>query len=141
MKADELAQMVLDPKDRTRIRLDHSAFNHPRESWDKILATPAFEKVEKSDLIKLMLCYPETRNWRDDEDAEKHLDQVKNELESIKLEAHLPKLEYLDAALRKRDGHAEFIILVQYEIETAAVFEAEVDTEDWKDDLSEEDFR
>ena len=105
--------MVLDPEDPTKIRLDHSAFNFPRESWDKILATPTFRKVQQEELLKLMMCYPETGNWRHDSEVQKHLEQVKSEVSSLKLEVQLPKIKFIDSRLRNRDGHVEFIILAE----------------------------
>ena len=53
VSADELARMVLDPSDPTRIRLDHSAFKHGQEHWDKILTSSHFKNVSKTELFRL----------------------------------------------------------------------------------------
>ena len=105
--------MVKDPNDPTAIRLNHSAFKHPRESWDKILASPHFANVNKTDLFKLMLCFP-NKNWQHDQDLDEMLSQTEKELRDQRLDAHLPKLEYVDLKGRKRYGHAEFIVLTRY---------------------------
>ena len=114
--------MVKDPSDPNAIRLDHSAFKHPRESWDKILASPHFANVNKTDLFKLMICFP-NKNWQQDQDLDEMLSQTEKELKDLRLDAHLPKFEYLDLKARKRNGHAEFIVLTRYEVETVMAFE------------------
>ena len=116
--------MVKDPNDPTSIRLDHSAFKHPRESWDKILASPHFANVNKTDLFKLMICYP-NKNWQHEQDLDLMLSQTEKELKDQRLIAHLPKLEYVDMKGRKRNAHAEFIVMTRYEVETVMAFESD----------------
>ena len=116
--------MVKDPSDPNAIRLDHSAFKHPRESWDKILASPHFANVNKTDLFKLMICFP-NKNWQQDQDLDEILSQTEKELKDLRLDAHLPKLQYVDMKARKRNGHAEFIVLTRCEIETVMAFESD----------------
>ena len=105
MTADELAVMVKDPSDPTSINLNHSAFKHPRERWDKILASPNFANVNKTDLFKLMICYP-NKNWQHEQDLDQMLCQTEKELNDQRLKAHLPKLEYVDIKGRKRNHPA-----------------------------------
>ena len=116
--------MVKDPSDPNAIRLDHSAFKHPRESWDKILASPHFANVNKTDLFKLMICFP-NKNWQQDQDLDGMLSQTEKELKDLRLDAHLPKLQYVEIKARKRNGHAEFIVLTRYEVETVMAFESD----------------
>ena len=52
---------------------------HPRELWDKILASPNLANVNKTDLFKLMMCYPD-KNWREGIDMDKVLADDKSEL-------------------------------------------------------------
>ena len=114
--------MVKDPSDPNAIRLDHSAFKHPRESWDKILASPHFANVNKTDLFKLMICFP-NKNWQQDQDLDEMLSQTEKELKDLRLDARLPKLEYVDMKAGKRNNHAELIVLTRYEVETVMAFE------------------
>ena len=81
--------MVKDPEDPTALRLDHSAFKHPRESWDKILASPNFSNVSKADLFKLLICYPD-KNWQHDVELDEMLEKIRKELCDLRLEAELP---------------------------------------------------
>ena len=53
------------------------------------------------------------------------LSQTEKELKDLRLDAHLPKLEYLDIKARKNDGHAEFIVMTRYEVETVMAFESD----------------
>ena len=111
---------------------------HPRELWDKILASPHFACVNKTDLFKLLMCYPD-KNWREGIDKNRMLADDKSELSTVKqahdqngskepdnrLEAHLPKIKYVDLKGRKRNGQAEFIIVTQYEVDAVMAFEAD----------------
>ena len=56
---------------------------HPRELWDKILASPNFANVNKTDLFKLLMCYPD-KNWREGIDMNRVLADDKSELSSVK---------------------------------------------------------
>ena len=51
------------------------------------------------------------------------LNQTEKELNDQRLKARLPKLEYVDMKGRKRNGHAEFIVMTRYEAETVMAFE------------------
>ena len=116
--------LVKDPENPTAIRLDHSAFKHSRECWDKILASPNFANVSKADLFKLLICYPD-KNWQHNVDIEEMLRKTKKELSDLRLEAELPMLEYVDIKGRKRNGKAEFIVMTRYVVETVMAFESD----------------
>ena len=84
------------------------------------------------------MCYPD-KNWREGIDKNRVLADDKSELSSVKqahdqigckepenrLEAHLPKIKYVDLKGRKRNGQAEFIIITQYEVDAVMAFEAD----------------
>lgn len=50
--------MVKDKENPKVINLSHSAFNHPREWWDKILSSRNFEDVDQVELMKLLMYFP-----------------------------------------------------------------------------------
>ena len=58
MSADELALMVMDREDPTRVNLSHSAFNHEREHWEKILTSKNFAQVPDAEKVKILMCHP-----------------------------------------------------------------------------------
>ena len=51
------------------------------------------------------------------------LSQTEKELKDLRLDARLPKLEYVDMKAGKRNNHAELIVLTRYEVETVMAFE------------------
>lgn len=70
VSADELALIVKDPNDPTKLNLGHSAFLHPRVHWDKILTSPNFKNVSKTELDKLFVLNPAEGRIIDNEDGD-----------------------------------------------------------------------
>ena len=115
--ADTLAQMVKQPDDPKAINLAHSAFNHPREYWDKILTSPVFSDVEEVELVKLLMVHPykQLSPLSQDDAQQKPIIDFESSLDS-RLVVSLPKMVFMgDPKSRKCQGHAEFILLTRLE--------------------------
>ena len=83
LSADELADLVKERDKPGAINLGHSAFDHPRKYWEKILTSKHFDDIGRFERAKLLMLHPGIEP------------EVKLETMDNDLRASLPQLEYL----------------------------------------------
>ena len=128
--ADELACLVKDPSDSSKINFHHSAFKHPRECWDKVLLSKNFRSLSDVELTKLLMRYPGTKKF-DPNSAFKDIERLKVEADCA-LEVELPTVEFFDEKSRCQDGISEFIVLSKLNYVAAMNLDANNDEETGK---------
>ena len=84
-----------DPKNPKGIDFNHGVFKQPREHWQKILSSKNMKDVDPTELMKLLMLYPGTKNMKTDglrfeEDMDAH-DELESQVNSPLL-ATLPKI-------------------------------------------------
>ena len=141
MTADELAQMVLDREDPNKVNLSHSAFNHKREHWDKILTTKTFDKMPDTEKVKLLMCHPGSLKASHSGDGAtgrsgtECIEEFRRQA-ICPLEFNLPKLIFLDEKSRCVNKISEFVVLSQLQYDAQIQYDVVLDADKDNADVS-----
>ena len=123
VSADELANMVKDKDDPTKINLEHSAFKHGRRHFEDILSSPNFANIDQTERMKLFLnAEKERKDYTLKTQQKEDGTSFVKDLDAVSFKKPLLKF-HGEAKARVREGCNEFICLASIKHSVSMSFE------------------